>query len=431
MINEELIKKIEIELKKLNISTADFELVRTTNSEFGDFTTNIALRIANKRKQSPMDFARELSDSFQDLAQVKKLEVKRPGFINFYMTDAFWQKQVSDVLKEKDIYGANEFGTGKKARVEFVSANPTGPLHFGNARGGPIGDSLASVLEFSGYDVFREYIHNDVGGQVQKLGESIVNVEVGKKLEDQEYSGEYIRDLAKKVGKVKTTQEAGKKAVLLILDSILQDCADIGIEFDEIFSESDFFDKGETKKALDKLEKNKKLKKKDGATWFAPNDKFLKDQEAVVVKSDGSYTYFANDIAYHSLKYEDHPDLVIDVFGSNHHGHVPRLQAAIEAMGNDASTFNVILYQWVRFKENGKMVKMSKRAGTFVTAREILEDVGRDALRFFILMHDANTHIDFDLDLAREKSKKNPVYYVQYAHARIASILTKAKSYKS
>jgi len=445
MIRERIKKDIRKTISnfKFQISNGEIEVRRTSDQNFGDFSTNIALKIAkvhplgvpgsNKAhpggetgsKQSPMEFAKILADSLQNLPYLKKLEVKEPGFINFFIKDEVWQKQAEDVLNQGPKYGANEIGKSKKARVEFISANPTGPLHFGNARGGPIGDSLASVLEFSGYKVLREYLHDDVGMQVQKLGESIINLTKGCKLEDQEYKGEYIRGLAKKIGKVKNAKEAGEKAVKILLDEILADTKSMGIKYDKVYPESEFGSTGITKKALEALDKKKVLKKQKGAVWFAPSDQFLRDRECVVVKSDGAYTYFANDIAYHKLKFDEGYDLVIDILGANHHGHIPRLQAAISAFGFDVSKFTVILYQWVRFKRGTQVVKMAKRAGTFVTVREVLGEVGKDALRFFILMHDANSHIDFDLDLAKEHSSKNPVYYVQYAHARIASILKK------
>ena len=435
----------------LELGRLDVEVVRTSDPKFGDFTTNVALKVSHNVKQSPMEFAKLLAQSLQKQPYIKKLEVVRPGFVNFFIKDGIWQKQVEDVLKQGNKYGSNSLGKGKKARVEFVSANPTGPLHFGNARGGPIGDSLASVLAFCGYKVTREYLHNNVGVQVEKLGESIANVASGKKLEDQEYKGEYIKDLAKQIFRSKvnpstalridgersrtikgqgsrvTIEEAGEKAVAILLDEILKDCRDIGIVYDEVYPEGDFVTTGNTEEVLKTLDGKGVLKKKDGALWFAPSDEFLKDRETVVKKSDGSYTYFANDIAYHNLKFAGSPGLVIDILGANHHGHVPRLQAVIKALGYDVSRFHVILYQWVRFRRHGELAKMSKRSGTFVTAKEVLNEIGKDALRFFILMHDANSPIDFDLDLAREKSQKNPVYYVQYAYARISSILAKAR----
>jgi arginyl-tRNA synthetase len=454
------------------------EVTRTSDARFGDYTSNVALKIAqnakrlttNARKsyQSPIEFARVLADSLRDLPYVEKLEVAPPGFLNFFIKPEVWQKQVEDVLNLGEKYGSNQVGKDKKARIEFVSANPTGPLHFGNARGGPIGDVLANVLEFCGFQVLREYLHNDIGGQVDKLGQSVLNVAKGEKLQDQEYKGEYVRELADRIfaGPVSSfppasarsgkktnrgqksgvelravgspssaatpknfnASEVGKAAVDILFEEIKEDCRAMGITFDEFYSESEFINSGETKQDIDHLREKGVLKEKDGALWFAPSDEFLKDRETVVVKSDGSFTYFANDIAYHDLKFKDNPDLVIDVFGANHHGHVPRLQAVIKELGYDVSRFHVILYQWVRFKRGGELVAMSKRSGTFVTAREVLDEVGRDALRFFILMYDPNSHIDFDLELAKEKSKENPVYYVQYAHARIASILRRASS---
>jgi arginyl-tRNA synthetase len=429
MLRDQIRKDVREAIQRLKIKkpVTDVETVRVGDKSFGDFSTNIAFKISREFKQSPLETAKLLTDSLKDLPYVEKLEVAGSGFVNFFIRNSIWQEEVSKVLKEGEKYGANDRGKGKKARVEFVSANPTGPLHFGNARGGPIGDVLASVLDFCGYKVIREYLHNDIGGQVDKLGESVLNLAKGDELEDQEYKGEYVKELAEKIDGVRDATEAGKKAVDLLFAEIEQDCREMGIIFDKVYPESEFVIDGATNKALEKLEKGGFLKEKEGATWFAPNDEFLKDRETVVIKSDGSYTYFANDIAYHNLKFCEDYDLIIDIFGANHHGHVPRLQAVIKALGFDVLKFHVVLYQWVRFKRGGELVKMSKRSGTFVTTREILEEVGRDALRFFILMHDAGSHIDFDLDLAKKRSKENPVYYVQYAHARICSILAKSK----
>ena len=438
----EAFSKLTINDQRLTIDDSDIEVTRTADAKFGDFSTNIALKISRDDKRSPLEFARVLADSLKALPYVEKLEVAGPGFINFFIKAEIWQKQVSDVLTSQSLgvnnYGSNNLGKGKKARVEFVSANPTGPLHFGNARGGPIGDVLASVLQFSGYEVLREYFHNDIGGQVEKLGQSIMNVANGAKLSQQEYKGDYILELAHKLasqGLALEPQKIGQKAVELILAEIEADCRKMGITFDKIYPESGFAKSGDTKRVLDSLEEKGVLKKSHGAVWFAPHlrsgqapsDEFLKDRETVVKKSDGDYTYFANDIAYHNLKFSEGYDLVVDIFGANHHGHVPRLQAAISALGFDPSRFHVILYQWVRFKRGLELVKMSKRSGTFITAKEVLDEVGRDPLRFFILMHDPNSHIDFDLDLAKKKSADNPVYYVQYANARIVSILAKLK----
>lgn len=444
----ELIKKDLAAALQQTIDTGEIEVTRSADARFGDYTSNIALRLsrfANSQKpkayHSPIEIAKILADSLKSQPYLEKLEVCKPGFINFFIKDSVWQKEVDNLLKKGVGFGSNDLGKGKKARVEFVSANPTGPLHFGNARGGPIGDVLASVFEFSGYKVLREYYHNDVGVQVEKLGRSILNVVAGRPLEEQEYKGEYIKEFASKIStqileKSRPTgvtspsldwDRLGKEAVDKLLTEILADCEAMGIKFNKVYVESEFAASGQTQKALDFLSKKKVLKKQEGATWFVPSDEFLKDRETVVVKSDGDLTYFANDIAYHRLKFAEKYDLVVDILGANHHGHVPRLKAVIQSLDYDTDKLKIILYQWVRFKRGGEVVKMSKRSGTFVTVREILDEVGRDALRFFILMHDANTHIDFDLDLARERSSKNPVYYVQYAYARICSILAKSK----
>ena len=310
-------------------------------------------------------------------------------------------------------------------------------MHFGNARGGPIGDSLASVLEFCGYQVLREYIDNDRGNQVCDLGKTLAAragfIKVNKA--DLVYQGAYTKEIAQKIkpkiGRItnlserQIIQKAGEVGVAILFKEIIADIADMGIKYDLVVHESDL--QKEAAKVLSGLEKKGLLVKKEGAVWFAPRNEFLKDKDAVVIKSDGSYTYFTADVVYHQQKFASGYNLVVDIFGSNTVGHVPKLKSLAQALGFDLSKFKVILYQFVRIKRGNEVVKMSKRAGNFVTVREVLDEVGRDATRFFILMHDANSHIDFDLDLARKKSKENPVYYVQYANARICSILTKAK----
>src|SRR3989344_585099 len=373
------------------------EGTRPADARYGDYSTNVALKSATRdtvhetrNKRSPMEIARELADSLQSQAYIEKLEVSEPGFVNFFIKDVVWQNQVSDVLKAGSKFGSNDSGRGKKARVEFVSANPTGPLHFGNARGGPIGDSLASVLEFCGYKVLREYLNNDRGNQVVDLGRTIaVHLGLIEKGEgDLAYLGEYVKELSanvkSKIGNTKdlsqdeVAKKVGELAVRIMFEEIIKDTRDLGIKYDLITTESDL--QKEAPKVLTEFERRGLLKKLEGAVWFG-------DRGAVVVKSDGTFTYFTADLVYHKQKFESGYDLVVDVFGS-------------------------------------------KRSGTFVTVREVLDEVGRDALRFFILMHEVNTHIDFDLDLAKEKSSKNPVYYVQYANARICSILAKAKGKK-
>jgi arginyl-tRNA synthetase len=368
-----------------------------------------------------------------------KVEIAAPGFINFYLSKKYLQNQVQSIIEEGDGYGSLNLGKGKKASVEFVSANPTGPLHIGNARGGPLGDSIANVLAKAGYEVTREYLHNDVGGQVEKLGEAIYyTLHPDQKAENYEiqYQGEYIKELAEEVEEEmqdkdqdlsveRFIEEAGKIAVRLMLTEILRDCEDMGIKFNIVRKESDL--RREVPQVLEKVKQS--LKEKAGATWFAPRDEFLKDRETVVKKSDGNFTYFASDIVYHAEKMQEN-DLVIDVFGSNHYGHVPRLKAVVKALGFNPDMLRVTLYQWVRLKRGEEVVKMSKRAGNFVTAREVLDEVGKDAFRFFLLTPRSQTHMDFDMELAKKKASDNPVFYVQYAYSRICSIFKKAPEFK-
>jgi len=324
---------------------------------------------------------------------------------------------VLEIVKKGKNFGLSSKFSGKKASVEFISANPTGPLHIGNARGGPIGDVLSNVLEKIGYKVVREYLHNDVGGQVKKLGQSIyyaINLDQ-KPDEELAYRGEYIKDLVSEVHKKTKSNDPdglGKVAVEILLNQIIGDAKAMGIKFDKVTKESDLREK--IPQVLGSIKKF--LKEKDGALWFADN--------FVVQKSDKEYTYFASDIVYHKEKFEN-SDLVVDVLGGNHAGHVPRLKAAIKAMGFDVSKFRVILYQSVRLKKGNLAVKMAKRLGNIITAKEVLDEVGKDAFRFFLLSSGPDTHMDFDLELAKKKAKENPVYYVQYAYSRIHGIFSR------
>src|SRR3990167_6645288 len=423
MLRQQIRKDIKKAVSDIGyqVSGIDIEVARTQDPSFGDYTTNIALKTASYSssesrgrvekskigssrqartilpfKQKPMESAKLLSDSLQNLPYIKKLEVKEPGFINFFIKDEYWQNQVEVVLKSDAKYGSNSLGKGKKARVEFVSANPTGPLHFGNARGGPIGDVLASVLEFSGWKVLREYIDNDRGNQVAELGKTLAakaNL-IDVQGESLPYQGEYTQEVAAKVkkiiGNVKGLSEqelivkSGEIGVKILFEEIIADCKAIGITFDLIVHESDL--QKEAPQILAELQKKGMLTKKEGATWFAPRlrpstslrvegsgqapkNQFFKDKDAVVVKSDGNYTYFTADVVYHKQKFESGYDLVVDVFGSNTIGHVPKLKALAVALDFDLNKFKVILYQFVRIKRGQEVIRMSKRAGNFVTEK--------------------------------------------------------------
>ena len=439
MIRDEIKESLKKALNELGIEDIEPALERPKDSKNGDYSSSVALGLAKKLDfKNPLDLAQkivEILNNNKDLQDnCSKIEAKAPGFINFYLSNKYLQNQLQEIIKRGDNYGLLEIAKGKKASVEFVSANPTGPLHIGNAVGGPLGDVIANVLTKAGYKVTREYLHNNVGGQVEHLGEAIYfELHPDQKTETYavQYQGEYIKDLAKKVKEAmpkeddlsesKFIEKAGEIAVELLLTEILKDCEDLGIKFDKVVKESDL--RKEVPRVLLKIKKY--IKQKDKAEWFAPNDEFLKDRETVVKKSTGEYTYFASDIAYHDQKLANN-DFAIDILGSNHSGHVPRLKAVVKALGYDPNNLRVILCQYVRLKKGTEFLKMSKRTGSFVTAREVLDEVGKDAFRFFLLRSSPETHLDFDLELAKRQASENPVFYIQYAYSRICSIFKKA-----
>ena len=325
---------------------------------------------------------------------------------------------MGEILKEKDKFGVLNIGKSKKINVEFISANPTGPLTLGNGRGGFCGDVLANVLKKAGHEITREYYINNVGEQVRKLGHSVIG--------DSEavYSGKYIEDLRKKIGG-KEPEEVGEKAVKIILKEMIKPSIEkMGIKFDIWFSEKSLYKDKKVEEILDCLENKKLTYEKEGALWFK-STKFGDDKDRVLKKADGERTYFASDIAYLKNKFERGFDSLIFFLGADHYGYIDRIKAAAEVIGYKKKQVNVIIMQMVRLFEKGKQVRMSKRAGVYVTLDELIDEVGLDVARFFFLTRNSNSHLNFDLDLAKERSEKNPVYYVQYAHARICSILRK------
>ena len=410
------------------------------SQKFGHYATNIALLLAKKRGGDPMvlasEFADALSQKYPDFFE--KVETASPGFLNFWIRREHFLSLIPKIASEGKLYGENSLGGGKKARVEYVSANPTGPLHVGNARGGPIGEALARVLERSGYYVLREYIHNDAGTQVERMGETVwywYEKLYGREAEFPEggYQGEYLKEVAEKArGEMGNGLTRGDMPEItkFALDRIFLENFEVvhrlGINFDLVVKESDFINSGKTDAAIEELESKGVLKESEGALWFAPSDEFLGDRETVVRRSNGKPTYFASDIAYHREKFASGYDLVVDVFGSNHHGHVPKLMALAPLFGFPAEKFSVLLYQYVRVKKGKEVMKMSKRAGTYVTAEEVLSEVGPDNMIFSFLLSSPHTHIDFDLEAVKKTSLENPVYYAQYAHVRAVNIMEKA-----
>jgi len=409
----------------------------------GDYASSIPLILSKEVGKNPMGIAEEIKGVFPQSDLIAEITIAKPGFLNFKLSQKALSDTITQVIDQGQRFGNLQPEQPQKIQVEFVSANPTGPLHIGNFRGGPLGDSIARVLTKAGHTVEREYYHNDVGNQVKLLGESMLwRI---KKLNDEDagefpvggYQGEYVKQLAElgpqlapihnhTEGKQLTGETLGKWAVDYYRDQTLMLCEKTGINFDYVISESEIRDTGWTKKALDTLREKNVLKQKDGATWFAPSDDFLEDRETVVIKSDGQYDYFSNDIGYHYNKFDRDFDKVIDVWGANHHGHIPRMKAALKFLGIRPERLEVVLYQWVTLLRNGLKLGMSKRAGTFVTTEEVLKEVGSDALRFMFLTRDANTPLEFDIDLVKKQARDNPVYYVQYAHARMSGILKKS-----
>jgi len=393
----------------------------------GEYSSNVALSLAKEVGKSPMEVAETLRDSISK-EDFEKIEVANPGFLNFWLADKIVQHTIQEINEQKNNFGSSKTGEGKKIHLDFVSANPTGPVHIGNARGGPLGDTLANVFQKAGYEPYREYYVNDAGNQVEILGHSILGDS------EAQYSGEYVAELNSKF-KIQNSKlleggnarEIGEKAVGVILEDIIKPSMEkFGIKFDNYFSEKSLQNNGKVDEVIDILKSKNLIYEKEGAVWFKSTE-FGDDKDRVVVKSTGEKTYFGSDIAYHKEKLDRGFDKLIDIWGSDHHGEVARTQGALGALGyNDK--LDVILTQFVRAMKDGKEMKMSKRAGTYVSVDDLIDEVGKDATRFFFLLHSADTHMNFDLDLAKERSEKNPVYYVQYAHARISSILRKAEN---
>ena len=434
MIRQEIVKLIS---EATGEKDGKIKVEHPERVNLGDYSTNIALQL----KKPAAEIAKKLEES----VLFEKVEVAGPGFVNFFISRRYLQNQVKEILKQKEKFGSLKIGKGKKVNIEFCSANPTGPLHLGHGRGAFWGDTLSNVFEKAGYRVDREYFVNDYGKQVLLLGQSIearYRELLGKKAEIKEdfYKGEYIREVAGEIIKrdkdkylklseeerIKVFAEIGLKVMLKEAKGLL---SRIGVNYDIWFSEKNLYKKGSVKKSVELLGKKGFTYEKEKALWFT-STKFGDDKDRVLIKADGEPTYFASDVAYHLDKISRKYDLLINGWGADHWGYKPRLMAAAKVLGFD-DKLKIVVGQFVRLVEKGQEVKMSKRGGTFVTLKELTDEVGSDVTRFFFLIKSVDTHIDFDLDLAKQQSEKNPVYYVQYAHARICSILRKAKPVKA
>lgn len=407
----------------------------------GDVATNLAMLLAKPLHRAPRDIAAELAAWIRDHTDgVENVEVAGPGFCNVTFSQVFWRRVVQQVEKEGAAFGSSTIGGGRKTLVEYVSANPTGPLHVGHGRGAAAGDSLARILRRAGYDVTTEYYINDAGRQMRILGMSVwyrLRNLVGRTMAEPEdyYRGSYITDIAKEMlekdpSLADASDEDGKErcyeyAKNEILEGIKKDLRDFRVEHQNWFSEKTLVDGGLVDKAFQALKDAGYTYEKDGALWFATS-RLGDDKDRVLRKSDGSLTYFASDIAYHHNKFEHGFDWLIDVWGADHHGYVPRMRAAIEAMGKGKKNFDVVLIQLVNLLINGQPVSMSTRAGTFETLADVVREVGADAARFMFLSRKTDSPVDFDLEAVKQRTMENPVYYVQYAHARVAALLRRA-----
>ncbi|MCY7899966.1 arginine--tRNA ligase [Bacillus inaquosorum] len=405
----------------------------------GDYSTNMAMQLARIAKKAPRQIAEEIVAHFdKGKASIEKLDIAGPGFINFYMNNQYLTKLIPSVLEAGEAYGETNIGNGERVQVEFVSANPTGDLHLGHARGAAVGDSLCNVLSKAGYDVSREYYINDAGNQINNLALSVEvryfeALGLEKPMPEDGYRGEDIiaigKRLAEEYGDRFVNEEESERLAFFRdyglkyeLEKLRKDLENFRVPFDVWYSETSLYQNGKIDKALEALREKGHVYEEDGATWFR-STAFGDDKDRVLIKKDGSYTYLLPDIAYHKDKLDRGFDKLINVWGADHHGYIPRMKAAIEALGYEKGTLEVEIIQLVHLYKNGEKMKMSKRTGKAVTMRDLIEEVGLDAVRYFFAMRSADTHMDFDLDLAVSTSNENPVYYAQYAHARICSML--------
>lgn len=427
-------------------SFPEFAIEEPKADAHGDLSTNFAMVNAKVQKMAPKKIAEILIRYIgNDNPVIEKTEIAGPGFINFFIRPAAWYPVLNDIYKKDTRYGFSDVGKGQKIQVEFVSANPTGPLHVGHGRGAIVGDTVASILSACGYDVHREYYINDAGNQIRTLGLSVLlrcKELYGKPIDFPEdcYQGDYIRDIAQELKKKKgdriftiSEEDAVAFCSKFAADKMIVEIRDVldtlGIKFDNWYSEQALVDSGKVASVISKFKDQKVIYEKDDALWFKTKD-FGDEKDRVVVRSNGQATYFASDIAYHQDKLDRGFEKIIDVWGADHHGYIQRIKASIEASGKDESQFIVILTQLVNLLRKGVPVSMGKRSGQFITLKEVIDEVGRDAVRFIFLTRHYESPLDFDLEVAKQKTNDNPVYYVQYVHARISSIIRKAKNEK-
>jgi arginyl-tRNA synthetase len=439
----ELLSKAAVEAQKVGrlppVTLPEVTLERPQNTEHGDYASSYPLKLARATRVNPLVIARELVGLIEPDSQIAGIQVAPPGFINFTLKDSWLTCQVNSILAEGEDFGNSNKGKGIRVQIEFVSANPTGPLHVGNGRGAILGSALASVLTAAGYTVEQEYYVNDAGNQVNTFFRSLYAryqqvLNIDAVLPSDGYQGAYVTELAKeiiaehgdqflKTPEAEAVKALGQIGIQKMLVWIRTDLAHLGVNFNVWFSELSLYTDGLYQQVMDLLRQDGFITEREGATWFV-STALGDDKDNVVIRGDGSPTYFASDIAYHYDKFARRKfDKVINIWGADHQGHVSRMKAVVSALGIDPGRLDVILYQLVTLCRGNQVVRLSKRSGDMITLREVIEEVGADACRFFFLSRSSDSQMDFDLELAKKQSQDNPVYYVQYAHARISSIL--------
>ena len=416
---------------------------RPSSPDFGDYTSNLAMVLASDQSKSPRVIAEVVLDNLEDHENLlEKAEVAGPGFINFTIKPDCWLGYLKEILKEGEAFGSSKVGKGVKVQIEFVSANPTGPLHVGHGRGAAVGDVLANLLTRVGFDVQKEYYVNDLGNQINLLGESVYAryreaLEAEADFPEDGYQGEYIEQIARdlvlkkgdtllKIDHDEAVSQVSEHTKDLILSQIAEDLNDFGVHFDNWFSERSLYDDQAENEMLERLAEADLIYENEGARWFRATA-LGDEKDWVVLRSGGQFTYFTSDILYLKNKFDRGFHQLINVWGADHHGYVPRVRAVLGALGYSPESFEVLLVQFVQLISGGERVGMSTRKGEFITLSDVVKEVGKDAARFWFLTKSSEARLDFDLDLAKKESKENPVYYVQYAHARICSLFRLAE----
>ncbi len=448
----ELLKKLITESMRRYLQSKCFDLskvpsiVLTTpkSPEHGHLSTNIALQLSGMLQEEPREIAGYIVDGIakEDTEVIEKIEIAGPGFINFYLKNTILHNVLAEIMRKKEQFGCSDMGQGEKIMVEFVSVNPTGPLHVGHGKCAAVGDALSRILTAAGYDVATEYYINDHGKQMDILGESVLTRYrqlLGEKIEFPEngYQGDYIISLAKEMvekyqdkyrnkGDHNTIQFFKDVAQRKILQDIKDDLTSFGVNFDRWFSEESLYAGNEVQPVIERL-KQQDFVYLDKGAWWLKATQFGDEKDRVVLRENGEATYFASDIAYHDNKFKRGFQILIDIWGADHHGYIKRMEAAIQALGYSPDSFQVLLVQFVTLMREGKAIGMSTRGGKFITLKELMKEVGKDVARYFFLMNSHDSHTEFDLDVAKSQSMENPVFYIQYAYARICSIIEKAR----